>query len=153
MTGRPAVPNNSIRQYSNWNIPLPSGRGEHPTFTLVVGSTLNLRSVGPSCRSKAGSALSPVGSAGSSNWSWFSSSPVPSSYKVTANVLPPSPFHDVPPAVIPTDEQHSEPNSGTLYHFTLKAFTLTNPKACSGNVFKNPPARDRVMRSAQAGAI
>src|SRR5262245_32989524 len=41
-------PSRSIRQNSNRKIPLPDGRGGHPTLMPVFGSTVNRRSVGPS---------------------------------------------------------------------------------------------------------
>ena len=63
ITGWASVPSKSIRQKSNTMIPLPSGRGEHPTITPVFGSRVYRRSVGPSCRSN-GTELLPIGFAG-----------------------------------------------------------------------------------------
>src|SRR5262249_21888059 len=51
------------------------------------------------------------------------------------------------------DPQHSNPNSGTLIHLILKSLIPANPNACTGNVFRNPFARDPGFRSAHAAAI
>src|SRR5262249_25874879 len=85
ITGCPAVPSRSIRQKSNMKIPLPSGRGRHPTSTPVFGSFVNLRSVGPSSRLN-GLELFPLGFP-EKVWFAFSSTPVPSSNRVTENVF------------------------------------------------------------------
>src|SRR5262249_19004928 len=142
-TGCTSVPSNSIRQYSNVNIPLPSGLGGHPMITPVVGSVTNLRSVGPSKRSN-GTVLFPIGFAGLSGWFAFSSIPVPSSNRLIENVFPPKPNAFV--------EQPSEPNSGTLIHLILKSLTLANPSACTGKLIGFTALADG-LRSVHAGAI
>src|SRR6185369_3022525 len=130
-------------------IPLPPGRGEHPTNVFVFGSRLNLKSVGPSCRSKAGSTLSPVGSAGSRSLLEFSSIPVPSSNNVIEKVLltraTGNPNKSNPPHA-------SRPSSGTLIHRILKLFTPEKPMAWSGKAV-GLIARALGFKSAHAGAI
>src|SRR4030095_13298110 len=51
---------------------------------------------------------------------------------------------------VPT--QSSEPNSGTLIHLTLNAFTFAKPNACTGNV-QRLISRELGFKSVQAGAI
>src|ERR1043165_2901260 len=123
-------------------IPLPFGLGEHPTIVPVFGSLVNLRSVGPSCRSNA-TALLPIGFAGFNGWLAFSSIPVPASKIVVENVFdspPPSPVHT------------SLPNSGTLIHLTLNALMFANPSACTGNVLRSN-VLEAGFKSAHAAAI
>src|SRR5262245_48414781 len=64
--------------------------------------------------------------------------PVPSSNSVTENVL--------------LDPQPSPPNSGTLIHRTLNAFTFPNPSACTGK-FLGLTALAFGFKSVHAGAI
>src|SRR5512143_1512738 len=140
-------------------IPLPSGRGGHPTNVPVFGSRVNRRSVGPSAQSNA-TALFPIGFAGLKSHELFSSdavadgpftrpasggttAPVPSSNNVIENVLekpPPAPAHP------------SLPASGTLIHLSLNALTFANPKACTGNVRKSI-SHEVGFKSVHAGAI
>src|SRR5882724_7788076 len=133
-------------------IPLPSGRGGHPTITPVFGSRVNRESVGPSCRSNAGSTLSPVGSSGSRILFEFSSMPVPSSNSVTENVLDAPAKLTAPLKLGAPPVQASFPNSGTLIHLTLNALMFANPKACTGNV-PQLTARADGFKSVHAGAI
>src|SRR6185503_9742630 len=114
----------------------------HGTTNPVFGSNANLKSVGPSCRSN-GTALLPIGFAGFNGWFAFSSIPVPSSYNVIENV-----FENPPPLPVHT----SDPNSGTLIHRILNAFTFANPNACTGNVLRSI-RHELGFRSAQAGDI
>src|SRR6185369_12431394 len=69
--------------------------------------------------------------------------PVPSSYSVIENV-----FENPPPSPVQT----SFPNSGTLIHRILNAFTFANPTAITGKSLKSS-ARAFGLRSAHAGAI
>src|SRR5512143_1922537 len=136
-------------------IPLPSGRGEQPTNTPVFGSRVNLKSVGPSCRlNKAcpSSRLLPIAADGLNDSVVFSSAPVPSSNNVTENVFdaPAIPVNIWSPICVPTHP--SDPNSGTLIHLTLNAFTLANPNACTGNEHRLT-ARALGFKSVHAGAI
>jgi hypothetical protein len=132
-------------------IPLPLGRGEHPTITPVFGSRVNRRSVGPSAQSNADELL-PIGFVERNACELFSSDavaavvtvPVPSSNSVTENVL------DAP--ANPAAVQASSPDSGTLIHLTLNAFTLANPNACTGNVPQFTALADG-FKSVHAGAI
>src|ERR1044071_4603176 len=132
-------------------MPLPDGRGEQPTSTLVLGSRVKRRSVGPSAQSKSAELL-PIGLAGLKPRELFSSeevgtpvttAPVPSSYSVTEKVL------EKPP---PAPVQTSCSNSGTLIHRTLKALTLAKPSACTGKSRRSKSQADG-FKSAQAGAI
>ncbi len=138
ITGFCGLPSMSIRQNCKQKWPVPSCLGGQPTTIPDTGSLLNLNAVGPSNRSNA-TALFPIGFAGFSGWFAFSSSPVPSSNRSIENVL--------------MDPQHSNPNSGTLIFLILKSLTPANPSACTGNVLRNPPARDPGFRSHQAAAI
>jgi hypothetical protein len=56
------------------------------------------------------------------------------------------------PASSPAAVQSSSPNSGTLIHLTLNAFTFANPNACTGNV-QSSADLESGFRSAQAGAL
>src|SRR5262245_41538523 len=133
-------------------IPLPDGRGEQPTNTLVFGSRVNRRSVGPSAQSNA-TELLPIGLAGLNARELFSSddvalpattAPVPSSYSVAEKVL-------VAPAKLPgSPTQSTSSTPGTLIQRTWNALMLANPRACTGKVQRLRP-REAGFISAHAG--
>src|SRR5215471_3229864 len=138
ITGLLSVPSRSILQNCRQKWPVVSCLGTQPTIIPDTGSLLNRSAVDPSNRSNA-TALFPIGFAGFNGWFAFSSTPVPSSNRSIENVL--------------LELHASNPNSGTLIHLIRKSLIAANPSACTGNVFKNPFAREPGFRSAHAAAI